>query len=43
MLQGLAAMATGGMLGEQDPETVVADAIERLLAGLRPRERPSRA
>jgi AcrR family transcriptional regulator len=37
MLQGLATMASGGMLGDQDPGAVVATAIERLLAGLRPR------
>ena len=37
MLQGLAWMATGGMLADADPDAVVADATERLLAGLRPR------
>lgn len=37
LLQGLASMATGGMLGDQDPGAVVATAVERLLAGLRPR------
>ena len=37
MLQGLATMATGGMLGDQDPDAVVAAAVQRLLAGLHPR------
>ena len=36
-LHGLATMANGGMLGDEDVAAVVSDAIERLLAGLRPR------
>ena len=36
-VHGLATMANGGMLGDDDVDDVVADAIERLLAGLRPR------
>jgi AcrR family transcriptional regulator len=36
-LHGLATMANGGMLGEDDLGAVVTDAIERLLSGLRPR------
>ena len=43
MLQGLATMATGGMLGDHDPDAAVATAIEQLLAGLRPREPLGRA
>lgn len=43
LLQGLASMATGGMLGERDPDAAVATAVEQLLAGLRPREPPPRA
>ena len=36
-LHGLASMANGEMLGDEDLGALVADAIERLLAGLRPR------
>jgi len=36
-VHGLATMANGGMLGGEDVAAVVDDAIERLLAGLRPR------
>ena len=36
-VHGLATMANGGMLGDETVEAVVADAVERLLAGLRPR------
>lgn len=36
-VHGLATMANGGMLGDDDVDAVVADAIGRLLAGLRPR------
>ena len=36
-VHGLATMANGGMLGEDDVEAVVTDTVERLMAGLRPR------
>lgn len=36
-LHGLATMANGGMLGEDDVQAVVTDAVERLMSGLRPR------
>jgi AcrR family transcriptional regulator len=36
-LHGLATMANGEMLGDDDLGAIVTDAIERLLAGLRPR------
>ena len=36
-LHGLATMANGGMLGDEDVDAVVTDAIERLLSGLLPR------
>jgi AcrR family transcriptional regulator len=36
-LHGLATMANGEMLGDDDLDAIVTDAIERLLAGLRPR------
>jgi AcrR family transcriptional regulator len=41
-VHGLATMANGGMLGGDDVRAVVADAIERLLDGLRPRGDPER-
>src|SRR5215207_7099976 len=37
LLQGLAAMANGGMLGDAPLDEVVNDALRRLLLGLRPR------
>ena len=36
-LHGLATMANGGMLGDDDVQAVVTDAIERLMSGLSPR------
>jgi AcrR family transcriptional regulator len=36
-LHGLATMANGEMLGDDDLDAIVTDSIERLLAGLRPR------
>ena len=36
-LHGLATMANGEMLGDDDLGAIVTDAVERLLAGLRPR------
>jgi len=36
-LHGLATMSNGGMLGDEDVRAVAADAIERLMSGLRPR------
>ena len=36
-VHGLATMANGGMLGDADVDAVVADTVQRLLAGLRPR------
>ncbi|HEY6780658.1 MAG TPA: TetR/AcrR family transcriptional regulator, partial [Thermoleophilaceae bacterium] len=36
-LQGLASMINGGMVDEADRDALVADAVERLLLGLRPR------
>ena len=36
-LQGLAAMVNSGMLDERALDEVVADAVERLVLGLRPR------
>ncbi|MDX6681513.1 MAG: hypothetical protein QOG94_1552 [Solirubrobacteraceae bacterium] len=43
ILHGLATMANGEMLGDDDLGAIVADAVERLLAGLRPRATVSRA
>jgi AcrR family transcriptional regulator len=36
-LQGLASLANGGMLGDVDVDDLVGEAVDRLLAGLRPR------
>jgi hypothetical protein len=36
-LQGLAALANNGMLGEADLDDVVEEAVQRLVHGLRPR------
>ena len=36
-VHGLATMANGGMLGDDDVEAVVTHTVERLMAGLRPR------
>jgi AcrR family transcriptional regulator len=36
-MHGLATMANGGMLGDDDVEAVVTDTVQRLMTGLRPR------